>query len=64
MSDAAANDVEVEFSVDPSFVLELNAEWLAYLEAEEPPSLIAGVDPNLRYLPSGGAGDEGGTAYA
>ena len=28
---------DVEFDVEPTFVLELDAEWLAYLEEEDPP---------------------------
>jgi hypothetical protein len=63
MSDELASQVDVEFDVEPSFVLELDADWLAYLEAEDPPSLVAGIDPNMTYLPESGAGD-GGTAYA
>jgi hypothetical protein len=58
MSDESASNVEVEFEVEPSFVLELNEEWIAFLEAEEPPALIAGIDPSIRYLP------DSGTAYA
>lgn len=59
MGDELASDVEIDFTVDPSFVLELDGEWLAYLEGEEPPAMIAGIDPNLRYLPG-----DSGTAYA
>jgi hypothetical protein len=62
MSDEAASNVEVEFDVDPSFVLELDADWLAYLEQAESPAMIAGIDPNLRYLFDDDA--DGGTALA
>lgn len=58
MSDEAASNVEADFEVEPVYVLELDGEWLAYLEQEEPPGMIAGIDDSLRYLP------DTGTAYA
>lgn len=51
MDDPIATDVEIEFDATPETVLELTDEWIAYLDDLQPPALIAGIDPNIRYLP-------------
>ena len=36
----------------------LNEEWIAYLDSQDPPSLVDGVDSSITYT------DDGDTAYA
>jgi hypothetical protein len=36
----------------------LNEEWIAYLDSEDPPAMVDGVDPSITYT------DDSDTAYA
>lgn len=51
MDDPIATDIDVEFEVTPTEVLELNGEWIAFLEAQPVPGQIEGVDPGISYMP-------------
>ena len=49
--------VEAEFgAAEEEF--NLNEEWIAYLDAQDPPSMVDGVDTSITYT------DDGDTAYA
>lgn len=50
-------DVEAEFSA-AEVEFNVNEEWVAYLDAQDPPSSVDGVDSSITYT------DDGDTAYA
>lgn len=49
MDDPIATDIDVEFEAAPTAVLELNEEWIAYLESQPVPGQIEGVDAGISY---------------
>lgn len=50
--------VEFEFDVTPETTLDLDAEWVAWLESEPVPDNVEGVDPSLTI----GGGDDAALA--
>lgn len=49
------DNIEFEYSVTPEATIELDPEWIAWLESEPVPANVDGVDPSLTI----GAGDAG-----
>ena len=49
--------IEAEFSAAEE-EFSLDEEWIAYLDAQDPPANVDGVDPSITYT------DDGETAYA
>lgn len=50
MDEPIASDIDVEFEATPSEVLELNHEWIAFLEAQPLTAEMDGVDADIAYL--------------
>jgi hypothetical protein len=50
--------VALEISISPSAKIDLNEQWIAYLDTAEVPGCVDGIDQSMNY------GDDTGTAYA
>ncbi|WP_436495427.1 hypothetical protein [Actinokineospora sp. HUAS TT18] len=53
--DSEITGVEFEQEVAPGSAVELNSEWVAWLESEPVPDNVEGVDPTIRHGAEGPA---------
>jgi hypothetical protein len=51
--------IKLELELSPSSQIDLNEEWIAYLDQADIPSCVDGVDSSINY-----ADDDGQSAYA
>ncbi len=52
MSEPVATDISVQIEVSTETQFELTPEWVAYLEGNDPPAMIAGIDPSISHAPN------------
>ena len=52
-------NAQIEVELTPYGSLDLDEEWVAYLQSADIPDAVAGVDPNISYDDDGSGTDTG-----
>jgi hypothetical protein len=43
---ADATDIQLSYAPDPQGSIDLDQEWIAWLQSDEPPANVSGIDPS------------------